>query len=65
MYNVCTCNSQYFATGVCSRVVWAFGKAILHPVNDVTPTHLSQGVLATLREADYVAHQILKYNGRK
>ena len=46
-----------------TRVVWAFGKAILHPVNDVTPTHLSQGVLATLREADYVAHQILKYNG--
>ena len=47
------------------RVVWVFGKAVLYPVVDVTPTHLSQGVLATLREADYVAHSILKYNGEK
>ena len=47
------------------RVVWVFGKSVSYPVFDVTPTHLSQGVLATLREADYVAHSILKYNGEQ
>ncbi len=45
------------------RVVWVFGNAVPYPVLDVTPTHLSNGVLATLRQADYVAHSILKYTG--
>ena len=40
-----------------------FGNAVPYPVLDVTPTHLSNGVLATLRQADYVAHSILKYSG--
>ena len=40
-----------------------FGKSETHPILDVTPTHLSSGVLATLRQADYVANSILTYNG--
>ena len=39
-----------------------FGNAVPYPVLDVTPTHLSNGVLATLRQADDVAHSILKYS---
>ena len=40
--------------------MWIFGEKVVGPINDVTPTHLTNGVLATLREADYIAHTILK-----
>ncbi len=47
-----------------SRVVWIFGPAVLGPIDDVTPTHLTRGVLATLRECDYLANHVLARNGR-
>ena len=40
-----------------------FGPAVEHPVNDVTPTHLTQGVLTQLREADSRAYRVLKDSG--
>lgn len=48
---------------VCIRVAWVFGKSVSHPVLDITPTHLSKTALSTLRQADFVAHSILKYSG--
>ena len=45
------------------RVVWAFGGVICGPITDVTPTHLTNHVLATLREADYTANKIIELNG--
>jgi GMP synthase (glutamine-hydrolysing) len=45
-----------------NRVCYVFGEAIKFPVQDVTPTFLTTQVLATLREADHRAHQVLKNN---
>lgn len=36
-----------------------FGDPVTGPVEDVTPTLLRQNVLATLRQADYLANEIL------
>ena len=44
---------------IASRVVWVFGGAVQGPIEEVTPTFLRKGVLATLRQADYLAHQVL------
>ena len=41
------------------RVVWAFGGVVEGPIEDVTPTYLTNGVLATLREADSLATEVL------
>ena len=49
---------------VLCRVVWAFGKAIYGPVCDITPTHLTTGIIATLREADHCAHSVLASHGK-
>jgi len=46
-----------------NRVCYVFGKEIKYPVSDVTETHLTPHVLATLREADHLAHQVLKDRG--
>ncbi|GFS20966.1 GMP synthase [glutamine-hydrolyzing]-like [Elysia marginata] len=45
------------------RVVWVFGGAVQHPVDDITPTFLTKGVLATLRQADYNATRTLAQAG--
>ena len=45
------------------RVVWVFGECVRSHITDVTPTHLTQQVLATLREADHIAQSILKSHG--
>ena len=42
-----------------SRVVWVFGGVVDGPIDEVTPTYLSQGVLSTLRQADCIADQVL------
>ncbi|KAI1309390.1 GMP synthase [Halotydeus destructor] len=42
-----------------NRVCYAFGGPIQYPVQDITPTHLKPEVLATLREADNLAHSVL------
>ena len=46
-----------------NRVCYVFGPPVAFPVNDVTETHLTPQVLATLREADSLAHQVLKNKG--
>lgn len=46
-----------------NRVVWVFGECVRSHITDVTPTHLTQQVLATLREADHIAQSILKSHG--
>ena len=46
-----------------NRVVYVFGSAVHHPVEDITPTLLTSGVLSTLRQCDYLAQEVLRiYN---
>lgn len=40
-----------------------FGGPVIHPVEDITPTFLTTGVLATLRQADYNATRTLAEAG--
>lgn len=42
-----------------NRVCWVFGKAVQHPVQEITPTTLTPQVLSILREADHKAQVIL------
>ena len=49
---------------LCCRVVYAFGKRIREPVQDITPTYLSQRVLGVLRECDSVASSVLEQSGK-
>lgn len=46
-----------------NRVCYIFGCQLHHPVTDITPTHLTSNVIATLRQADHVANQVLVANG--
>uniref|UniRef100_A0A8K9X103 GMP synthase [glutamine-hydrolyzing] n=1 Tax=Oncorhynchus mykiss TaxID=8022 RepID=A0A8K9X103_ONCMY len=46
-----------------NRVVYVFGSHVKEPPTDVTPTFLTTGVLSTLRQADFVAHSILRESG--
>ncbi|GCB74997.1 GMP synthase [glutamine-hydrolyzing] [Scyliorhinus torazame] len=43
-----------------NRIVYIFGPQIREPITDVTPTFLTTGVLSTLRQADFEAHNILR-----
>ncbi|CAG0881898.1 unnamed protein product [Cyprideis torosa] len=46
-----------------NRVVYLFGKPFTGMINDVTPTYLNQFTVATLRQADHLANQVLvKHN---
>ena len=45
------------------RVVYIFGGRVKDPVNDLTPTFLTDRVLATLRCADDVVNKILHESG--
>ena len=40
-----------------------FGGAVTGTIQDVTPTFLTEGVLSTLRQADYVANRVLLNTG--
>lgn len=42
-----------------NRVVYIFGGSVRFPVEDITPTYLTNGVLSTLRQADYLATEVL------
>jgi len=42
-----------------NRVTYVFGGVVEHPVSDVTPTMLTPNVISTLRQADYLANQVL------
>ncbi|KAG9338741.1 hypothetical protein JZ751_025410 [Albula glossodonta] len=44
-------------------VVYVFGPQVKEPPADITPTFLTTGVLSTLRQADFVAHSILRESG--
>ncbi|KFO27916.1 GMP synthase [glutamine-hydrolyzing] [Fukomys damarensis] len=46
-----------------NRVVYIFGPPVKEPPTDVTPTFLTTGVLSTLRQADFEAHNILRESG--
>eukprot|EP00063_Salmo_salar_P096005 XP_014070840.1 PREDICTED: GMP synthase [glutamine-hydrolyzing] [Salmo salar] len=46
-----------------NRVVYVFGSHVKEPPTDITPTFLTTGVLSTLRQADFVAHSILRETG--
>ncbi|XP_029044964.1 GMP synthase burgundy [Osmia lignaria lignaria] len=46
-----------------NRVCFIFGPQLHHPVMDITPTHLTSNVIATLRQADHVANLVLVTNG--
>jgi len=46
-----------------NRVCYAFGTAINETINEITPTHLTINVLATLREADFLANKVLRDSG--
>lgn len=42
-----------------NRVCYIFGGLVKDPVLDITPTYLTSNVLATVRQADFVAFQVL------
>lgn len=46
-----------------NRVVYIFGERVKDPVNDLTPTFLTDRILATLRSADSVVNKILQESG--
>jgi len=46
-----------------NRVCYIFGGPVEHPVTEVTPTYLTPLVLATVRQADWLAHQVLSTSG--
>uniref|UniRef100_A0A8C4NJW8 GMP synthase [glutamine-hydrolyzing] n=3 Tax=Eptatretus burgeri TaxID=7764 RepID=A0A8C4NJW8_EPTBU len=46
-----------------NRVVYIFGPQVREVPLDITPTFLTTGVLGTLREADHLAHQVLRDSG--
>lgn len=39
--------------------MYIFGESVKFPVEDITPTYLTEGVLSSLRQADYVATKVL------
>lgn len=47
-----------------NRICYVFGGPVEHPVMEVTPTYLTPLVLATIRQADHLAHQVLSSAGK-
>lgn len=54
-----------FSLFLVTRVVHVFGDHVKEQINDITPTFLSQRVLATLRNADSLANHVLHESGLK
>jgi len=46
-----------------NRVCYIFGPQLHHPIQDITPTYLTSNVIATLRQVDHLANQVLASNG--
>lgn len=46
-----------------ARVTYVFGGSVKHPVQEITPTTLTINALKTLRQADYLANQVLSETG--
>jgi len=47
-----------------NRICYIFGGPVEHPVMEVTPTYLTPIVLATIRQADHLANQVLTTAGK-
>jgi len=47
-----------------NRICYIFGGPVEHPVMEVTPTYLTPIVLATIRQADHLANQVLASAGK-
>jgi len=47
-----------------NRICYIFGGPVEHPVMEVTPTYLTPLVLATIRQADHLATQVLTSAGK-
>ena len=47
-----------------NRVCFVFGGPLEHPVMELTPTYLTPIVMATVRQADHLAHQVLSQAGK-
>jgi len=47
-----------------NRICYIFGGPVEHPVMEVTPTYLTPIVLATIRQADHLANQVLSTAGK-
>ena len=43
--------------------MYIFGDPVKFPIEDITPTYLSEGVLSTLRQADFKATSVLHDSG--
>jgi GMP synthase (glutamine-hydrolysing) len=41
-----------------NRVCYIFGKMIRDPVQDITTTFLTSGIISTIRQVDHVANQV-------
>ena len=64
-YNVINSLSPSLSLSLSSRVVWVFGGVVDGPIEDITPTYLTEGVLSTLRQADCIANQVLTRHSEK
>lgn len=42
-----------------NRICFVFGGQLEHPILELTPTYLTPIVMATIRQADHLAHQVL------
>lgn len=62
--SLCKIIALFFFFSV-NRVVHVFGDHVKEQMNDITPTFLSQRVLATLRNADSLANHVLHESGLK
>ena len=47
-----------------NRICYVFGGPVEHPVQELTPTYLTPVVVATVRQADHLAHQVLAQAGK-
>ena len=47
-----------------NRICYVFGGPLEHPILELTPTYLTPIVMATVRQADHLAHQVLAQAGR-
>lgn len=47
-----------------NRICFVFGGQLEHPILELTPTYLTPIVMATIRQADHLAHQVLSQAGK-
>ena len=57
--------SQHLFVSRSFRVCYTFGNRIKFQIQDITSTFLSPGVISTLRQADHVAHSVIRKHGKE